>query len=72
MSTAVARRPKLQGDAPLTAWELEKVRCDADVAHKLYVDRRRAASTQRMAPQLQIDMWGRVYWREDNALHSDC
>jgi hypothetical protein len=26
------RRPKLQGDAPLTPWELEKVRADAEMA----------------------------------------
>lgn len=25
-------RPKLKGDAPLTPWELEKVRRDAEVA----------------------------------------
>lgn len=32
MAFGPARRPKLQGDAPLTPWELEKVRRDAEVA----------------------------------------
>jgi len=59
---------RLQGEAPLTSWELDKVRGDADRAAKhLYTERRRVAETKGLSAAAQIDMWGRVYWRAGDA-----